>query len=176
LKLTELPHDQPLFLPVDALALLRDTARRMGHQAQGVEIAVEGGAADIVGDRELLSLMADNLALNAVRASRPGQTVVLRSLQNGFAVEDSGIGMTAEQVVRAEEPFYKADPARTRKAGGVGLGLTLCRQIAELHHGTLRIVSAPGRGTTVTFTTPLQPDADLATGLGVSCFQEVKPV
>ena len=136
---------------------------------------MEGKAGLLFGDRELLSLIADNLALNAVRACAQGDTVTLRSLPNGFAVEDGGIGMTAEQLAHAQEPFYKADPARTRKAGGVGLGLTLCRQIADAHRGTLTIRSAPGQGTTVTFTTPLQPDADLETTQGVPCLQEVKP-
>ncbi len=168
LKLTELPHEQPVFLPVNVPALLHETAARAGHQTQEVALCVEGPDAVILGDRALLTLLADNLALNAVRASAPGQTVFLRSLPNGFAVEDKGIGMTAEQVSRAQEPFYKADPARTRKAGGVGLGLSLCGQIARLHQGGLRIVSAPGEGTTVTFTTPLQPDADLETPQAVS--------
>jgi signal transduction histidine kinase len=176
LKLTELAHEQPLFLPVAVLPLLRDTLTRVGHQAQGVTLATEGKESVVLGDRELLSLMADNLALNAIRASRSGDKVKLQSLQNGFAVEDSGIGMTAEQLIHVLEPFYKADPARTRKAGGVGLGLTLCRQIAELHHGTLAICSVPGQGTTVTFTTSLRPDADLETTQDVSFPQEVKPI
>ncbi len=176
LKLTELPHEQPVFQPVSVPALLGAAAARAGHQAPEVTLRVEGQDAQILGDQALLSLLADNLTLNAVRASAPGQTVILRSLLNGFAVEDQGIGMTAEQVSHAQEPFYKADPARTRKAGGVGLGLSLCGQIAALHQGQLRIVSAPGEGTAVTFTTPLQPDADLATPREVSYPQEVNPI
>jgi len=176
LTLTELNHETVESTLVAVLPLLKETARRVGHQAQNVTLAVEGEAADLAGSRELLSLMADNLALNAVRASGPGRTVVLRSLPNGFAVEDQGIGMTAEQIRHAQEPFYKADPARTRRAGGVGLGLSLCGRIAALHHGTLEIASEPGQGTTVTFTTSLQPAADLATGLPVSFPQEVKPL
>jgi signal transduction histidine kinase len=176
LKLTELNHETVETKRVSVLPMLADTARRVGHQARDVTLTVEGEAADLAGDRELLSLMADNLALNAVRASGPGRTVVLRSLPSGFAVEDGGIGMTAEQIAHAAEPFYKADSARTRKAGGVGLGLSLCKQIAALHHGTISIASAPGKGTTVTFTTPLQPDADLATGMEVSFPQEVNPI
>ncbi|HPF87909.1 MAG TPA: HAMP domain-containing sensor histidine kinase [Candidatus Limiplasma sp.] len=176
LKLTELSHEPIETTRVPVLPLLWDTARRVGHQAQGVALIVEGEAADIAGDGALLSLVADNLALNAVRASAPGQTVTLRSRSNGFAVEDHGLGMTAEQIAHAQEPFYKADPARTRKAGGVGLGLSLCGRIAALHGGTLDIVSAPGKGTIVTFTTPIQPAADLATQREVSFPQEVKPL
>ena len=176
LKLTALRHEKIRSQPVAVLPLLTDTARRVGHQARGVTVKAEGEAAELAGDRELLSLLADNLALNAVRASGPGQTVTLRSLPGGFAVEDHGIGMTAEQIARAREPFYKADPARTRRAGGVGLGLSLCGRIAALHDGRLFIESAPDQGTTVTFTTPLQPDADLATGSTVSFPPEVKPL
>jgi signal transduction histidine kinase len=176
LKLTELSHGEIKPRLVAVLPLLQDTARRAGHQAKNVTLKVEGEAADLAGDCVLLSLLADNLALNAIRASKSGQTVTLRSLPNGFSVEDRGVGMTAEQIKHAQEPFFKADPARTRKAGGVGLGLSLCGRIAALHGGTLAIVSEPGRGTTVTFTTPLQPDADLATGLGVSFPQEVNPL
>ncbi|HNW87687.1 MAG TPA: HAMP domain-containing sensor histidine kinase [Candidatus Limiplasma sp.] len=175
MKLTELAHEQPHFSPVAVLPLLRDTVQRVEHQAHGVTLAVAGQESVVPGDGELLSMLADNLTLNAVRASKPGDTVTLQSLQNGFTIMDSGIGMTAEQLAHAQEPFYKADPARTRKAGGVGLGLTLCRQIAALHRGTLTIISAPGVGTTVTFTTTLQPDADLATTQDVSFTQEVSP-
>ena len=60
-------------------------------------------------------------------------------------------GETPEQAARAFEPFYKADQARTRQAGGAGLGLTLCRQIAQLHGGTLSLTSAPGKGTEVRY-------------------------
>lgn len=175
LKLTELRHAEPEFRPVPVLPLLNETAGRVRHQAQGVALRVEGEAAEIAGDRELLSMLLDNLALNAVHASKAGQTVILRSLTNGFAVEDRGIGMTEEQIARAQEPFYRGDSARTRRAGGVGLGLSLCGRIAALHRGELSIASTPGKGTVVSFTTSLQSDADLMTGLGVSFPQEVKP-
>ena len=62
-----------------------------------------------------------------------------------------GMSPAKEQLARAFEPFYKADKSRTRAAGGAGLGLTLCRRIAELHGGTLEITSAPGQGTTVCY-------------------------
>lgn len=55
--------------------------------------------------------------------------------------------MTEEQLAHAFEPFYKADKARTRGAGGAGLGLSLCRKIARLHRGDVRIESEIGKGT-----------------------------
>ena len=77
-----------------------------------------------------------------------------------IAVADHGAGMTPEAVDRATEPFYRADPARCRDTGGVGLGLYLCRRVAEAHGGSLDIRSAPGRGTTVTLQLPPSPSAD----------------
>ena len=71
--------------------------------------------------------------------------------ENGFTVSDSGCGMTKEQIARAFEPFYKADKSRTRAAGGAGLGLSLCRKIAQLHGGTLKIESEMGKGTCVVY-------------------------
>lgn len=71
-----------------------------------------------------------------------------------ITVTDHGAGMSPEQVERATEPFYRADPARCRDTGGVGLGLYLCRRIAEAHGGTLEIRSAEGRGTEVMLRLP----------------------
>jgi signal transduction histidine kinase len=65
--------------------------------------------------------------------------------------------MTKEQIARVFDPFYRADKSRARASGGAGLGLTLCRRIAQLHGGTLDIASEPGKGTTVVYhfdTTP----------------------
>jgi signal transduction histidine kinase len=76
--------------------------------------------------------------------------------------------MTAEEISRCTEPFWKADPARTRASGGAGLGLTICRAITRLHSAELEIRSEPGRGTTVEFTLPLQSGEDSETALPVS--------
>ncbi len=67
-----------------------------------------------------------------------------------IAVSDRGCGIPPEQIALVTEPFYRVDKARSRKQGGVGLGLALCRLIAERHGGRLEIESEPGRGTTVT--------------------------
>lgn len=168
-------RNEPLEMEdVPLLPLLSETAGRLKAQANGVELRVDGRSSVIAGDRALLSLLADNLAVNALRASSAGQTVTLTALADGFRVSDSGVGMTREQLAHIFEPFYKADKARTRKHGGAGLGLTLCRQIAQLHGGGLDVQSESGKGTTVTFTTSLQPLADSVTRSDVSYHQEVK--
>ena len=150
MKLTQLRHEPLEREPVALLPLLRETAERLKDAAPGIAIQVQGEDAALLGDRALLSLLADNLTVNALRASAPGDTVTLTALKNGFSVTDTGVGMTAEEIARACDPFWKADKARTRSQGGAGLGLSLCRRIAEAHGGALAFQSQPGAGTTVT--------------------------
>jgi len=73
--------------------------------------------------------------------------------------------MNEEQIALVCEPFYRIDKARTRHSGGIGLGLSLCKEIAHLHGAELIISSTPGKGTTVQicFTTPLQPSENSVT-------------
>jgi signal transduction histidine kinase len=77
-------------------------------------------------------------------------------------VTDHGRGMTRKQAERATEAFYRTDKARARASGGAGLGLTLVKQITDVHGAALTIDSEPGRGTAVRveFTTRLQPCED----------------
>ena len=64
-------------------------------------------------------------------------------------IRDNGVGMTKEQMEHITEPFYRTDKARSRADGGAGLGLALCKRIAEAHGSSLEISSELGRGTTV---------------------------
>ncbi len=174
MKLTQLNHEPIEYKSVAVLDLLWQTANRLKGQANGVALQVSGDSCTISGDAELLSLLCDNLTVNALRASQTGQTVTLTALPDGFSIRDDGAGMTQEQLSHIFEPFYKADKARTRKAGGAGLGLSLCKRIAELHGGSLAYRTSPNEGTTATFTTSLQPVADSVTSSAVSCVQEVE--
>lgn len=173
MKLTQLCNETPEWEEVALRPLLCETARRVQAQANGVAIRVAEADGVVTGDRELLALLADNLTVNAMRASAPGQTVTLTAHCGGFTVADDGIGMTQEQQAHIFEPFYKADKARARAQGGAGLGLTVCRQIAQMHYGELRVSSTPGQGTQVDFTTSLHAVADFVTLFAVSCPQEV---
>ena len=66
-----------------------------------------------------------------------------------FTVVDNGRGMEKEELSKITEAFYRIDKARSRKQGGAGLGLALCKEIVTLHCGNMRFVSAPGNGTKV---------------------------
>lgn len=144
LLLTRLDHEAPAFAPFDSRAMAREALSVF----DGVQL--EGDGAVFVGERELTILLLRNLVVNAQRAG--GKEAVRVTLHpDGFDVTDYGCGMTKEQIARAFEPFYKADKARTRSAGGAGLGLPLCRKIARLHHGELHMESEIGRGTRVCY-------------------------
>ena len=144
LLLTRLDHEAPAFAPFDSQVMAREALSVF----DGVRL--EGDDAVFVGERELTILLLRNLVVNAQRAG--GKEAVRVTLHpDGFDVTDYGCGMTKEQIARAFEPFYKADKARTRSAGGAGLGLPLCRKIARLHHGKLHMESEIGRGTRVCY-------------------------
>lgn len=144
LLLTRLDHEAPAFASFDSQAMAREALSVF----DGVRL--EGDDAVFVGERELTILLLRNLVVNAQRAG--GKEAVRVTLHpDGFDVTDYGCGMTKEQIARAFEPFYKADKARTRRAGGAGLGLPLCRKIARLHHGELHMESEIGRGTRVCY-------------------------
>lgn len=103
----------------------------------------------------LLSLLY-NLADNAFKASEPQSTVKIYSKSSNdivrIFVEDKGRGIAKENIKFLTEPFYREDKSRSRKFGGAGLGLSLCKEIAMLHGTELSFESEKGKGTTVSFT------------------------
>ncbi len=135
-------------------AILADAADQLALRADraGVKIVCRLEPTRTVGNEILLSMLFFNLTENAIKASAPGGRVEL-ILQGGTAtVADQGKGMTEEQLLHITEPFYRTDRSRSRAEGGVGLGLALCKQIAEAHKTALSFVSRPGEGTAVSLT------------------------
>lgn len=110
-------------------------------------------------DRELFKSLLYNLLDNARKASETGGQVALaareRDGQAVILVRDYGRGIPAEELDKVCQPFYMVDKSRSRKAGGAGLGLALCREIVSVHGGTMELDSRPGEGTLVTLRFPL---------------------
>ena len=117
----------------------------------------------VVGDRDRLRQIVDNLLAN-VRAHTPPGTPASVSVtrRNGtaeIAVTDSGPGLDEEHLEHVFERFYRADPSRARTSGGIGLGLSIVAAVAEAHGGTVSATSRPGEGTTFSIALPLSHDA-----------------
>lgn len=144
--------------------------KEMAQEALAVhpDVELSGEDTTVTADRSLIIHLMRNLVNNAKKSGT--ETPVRVTLNpRGFSVSDEGRGMTAEEVAHCKQPFWKADPARTRASGGAGLGLTLCDSIAKLHNAELDIHSTPGNGTTIEFTFPLHPVEDSETADQVSC-------
>lgn len=109
-------------------------------------------------DRDLFELLLSNLLDNAGKASKEGDTVRMWAQQEEhqwkFFVQDEGVGIGEEDLLHIREPFYMVDKSRSRKSGGVGLGLALCAQIVALHGADLQIESTLGEGTMITVVLP----------------------
>ena len=124
------------------------------------------------GDPLRLGQILTNLVNNAVKFTERGEVRIEVELleQTGekvqlkFSVHDTGIGMTREQAARLFQPFSQADMSTTRKHGGTGLGLTICRRLAELMGGQIWLESEPGAGSTFIFTIWLEVSRGFATG------------
>ena len=144
--------------------------KEMAQEALAVhpDVELSGEDTTVTADRSLIIHLMRNLVNNAKKSGT--ETPVRVTLNpRGFSVSDEGRGMTAEEVAHCKQPFWKADPARTRASGGAGLGLTLCDSIAKLHNAELDIHSTPGKGTTIEFTFPLHPVEYSETTDQVSC-------
>lgn len=136
---------------------------RSRHPSRTLAREIDGEDRAIECDAVLLRRALDNLLDNAAKYSDSGTPVTLAVIPNGttvaFEIRDKGIGMSAEELERAFTPFWRADGSRTRRTGGVGLGLALARRIARVHGGEVTLSSAPGTGTTARLEVPLPPDA-----------------
>jgi len=115
------------------------------------------GLREMVADPMRVRQVLLNLLSNATKFTKKG-TVSLSVARSGdwidFAVRDTGIGMTEEQISRLFEAFVQADSSTTRQYGGTGLGLAISQRFAMMMGGRIDVVSSPGRGTTFTVRLP----------------------
>ncbi|HET9953386.1 MAG TPA: response regulator [Polyangiaceae bacterium] len=113
----------------------------------------------LVGDPLRVTQILLNLVGNAIKFSDTGYVALRvkctalrdRQVLLEFAVQDTGIGMTEAELSRLFRPFTQADSSTTRRYGGTGLGLTICKRLVDMMGGTLQVSSEPGRGSTFAF-------------------------
>src|SRR5215211_6757617 len=106
------------------------------------------------GDEDMIRRLIVNLLDNAVKYTPSGGSinVNIESITSAvkISVTDTGVGISAEVAPHVFERFYRVDKARSRAEGGSGLGLAIAKWVAEAHHGSIKLVSRPGRGSTFT--------------------------
>ena len=148
--------------PVHLDRLMEEMAEEAQILAEPKHIHVElinGAGAILHGDEMKLRRLLLNLSDNAVKYTPEGGQVVFRSQsEDGYAeiqVTDTGIGIEAQDLVRIFDRFYRVDKSRSRGEGGYGLGLAICKWIAEAHGGTIRVESSPGKGSTFSVRLPV---------------------
>jgi len=148
---------------VDPAHLVRDAQRSFAQHAEQRDVSLRATPAadlpELNADPQRIAQVLGNLVANALRHTPPGGTVSIGATHDGsavtFAVCDSGSGIDPADLPYIFDRFYRADRSRTRGSGGAGLGLAIARRIVEAHSGRIWAVSAPGQGTTVSFTLPL---------------------
>lgn len=147
--------------PCDLAEIVRGVTAQLEPKAQDKELVLTYAGPDSLPVRAnagQIGQVVINLVDNALNYTAYGGVDV--SLQQAgekatLAVRDTGIGIDAEHVERVFERFYRVDRGRSRATGGTGLGLSIVRHIVEAHGGTVRLESAPNRGSTFTVTLPV---------------------
>ena len=122
------------------------------------KFVVEAGEVWVSADQGLIKQAVRILVDNAIKYTPAGGEIRLRVLRSDkdvhFVVQDSGIGIPAQDIPHIFERFYRADDSRARATGGTGLGLSIAKWIAERHGGHLEVLSREDIGTRFTLVCP----------------------
>jgi signal transduction histidine kinase len=151
-----------------------DAAQLVQHAAAGLTTMADAARVTLVTRTQPVAILADvdrilqtltNLIGNAIKFSEPGMTVGVgvqaRDGEALFEVTDEGPGVPPHKLVAIFDRFEQVDASDSRRKGGSGLGLTICRAIVHLHGGRIWAESPPGAGATFSFTLPAH-ELDLA--------------
>ena len=129
-------------------------------ETKGVDLSVRlpQGLGEVAGDQRAVQQILLNLLSNAIKFTPEGGSVSVNAARAGDSirifVNDTGIGLSTEELAKVGRPFVQVRNDYTRQFQGTGLGLSLVKGLVELHKGTMTIESAPGLGTTVTIGLP----------------------
>lgn len=147
-------------IPLGELADWLQETTAMQLTGKQIRWSFEAEEGIVAGERVLVELFFLNLIRNSFHACGKEGKISVVLHRKGAVISDDGIGMSEDCVKHIFEPFYREDPSRSRKLGGTGLGMYLCRHIADRHQWSIHIESVKGQGTEifVYFTTLSQPD------------------
>lgn len=144
----------------DLFALAQKTVEELSPVADkaGITLSLEGSAAELFGNTQLLSGIIYNLCDNAIKYNKKGGSVTVTVEKKGesavLTVSDTGIGIPPEEKERIFERFYRVDKSRSKSVGGTGLGLSIVKHSVLLQGGSIDIESKEGEGTKITVTLP----------------------
>jgi len=147
--------------PADLRETVRSVVEQYREAVTTMTIRFTSASEPVVAavDEDLIIQLLVNLIDNAVAHTPPGGTVDVGAARLGESVSiwvaDTGAGVGAEHLNRLFDRFYRVDAGRTSSAGGLGLGLSICKTIVEAHGGTIAIASEVGVGTRVEVTFPI---------------------
>ncbi len=160
--------------PIPLGRLIQTVTARLGplFEAKGVHLQTElpERLPDVLGDEDRLTQVLVNIVGNALKYTPVGGRVTISARQQGeaviLAVQDTGIGLSAEHLPHVFTRFYRVDKSRARASGGSGIGLTIARSIIEAHGGKIWVESAGvGKGSTFFFTLPTAGHQDQSQSL-----------
>jgi signal transduction histidine kinase len=146
----------------DLTELLSESMEFMQMQADGKDIKIILNTVNrnlvVTADRDKIKQVILNLLNNAIKYNHPGGKVTITAHQTptdlSFSIQDTGQGIPAEYIPRLFDRFFRA-PEMEKQSTGIGLGLTVCKQIVEAHKGKIEVTSISGKGSTFTVHLPL---------------------
>jgi signal transduction histidine kinase len=160
LELERLRHGRGLQLErCDLMPIIRERAASFRDRAPGVRLGAAPAEAMLTLDPEKVRSVFSNLLENASKYALPDSKPVVVAVKASegaveVKVEDDGPGIPEADFPKLFEPFFRVDRSRSRKTGGYGLGLSLCKRVMEAHGGKIAVENNPGRGTSFLLTFP----------------------
>jgi signal transduction histidine kinase/ligand-binding sensor domain-containing protein/CheY-like chemotaxis protein len=153
-------------VPQNIVTLLRALALSFTSYAERrrITLTFNSGAEEILTyvDKDKLEKIITNILSNAFKFTPEGGRIDVAVTQDedrvSVAVRDTGIGIPVDKIPRIFDRFYQVDGSHTRSQEGAGIGLSLTKELVELHRGTIEVESTEGKGTTFTFRIPLGRD------------------
>lgn len=151
---------------LDLRAMITGVTTSIWPQIEGKEqhlrVALPEVLPGVLGDHDRVTQILTNLLSNAHKYTRAGGTITVSAELLGtmvrIDVQDTGVGMTSDELAQLFTKFYRARNRHTQQVGGTGLGLTITRSLVEMHGGEMFVSSTPDVGSTFSFTLPVRQD------------------
>lgn len=147
---------------IDIYSLAKEIMQgfKIGFEEKKIDVKLYGEETHVFADRKRIGQVIANFLSNAIKYTDENGSISVSVTKNDkqavFSVKDTGIGIPFSEQNRVFERFYRTDKSRTRKTGGVGIGLSISKAIVKAHNGTIRCESEPGAGSNFIVTLPLR--------------------